>query len=57
MKNIVSKIKLSRGRSSPVRVSLFVLIPFIFTGFALLAFIIAYYAGRASTVQLFLQSS
>jgi len=43
------------GRSSsPVRVSLFVLIPFIFTGFALLAFIIAYYAGRASTVQLFL---
>jgi len=55
MKNIVSKIKLSRGRSSsPVRVSLFVLIPFIFTGFALLSFIIAYYAGRASTVQLFL---
>lgn len=43
------------GRSSsPVRVSLFVLIPFIFTGFAILAFIIAYYAGRASTMQLFL---
>ena len=42
------------GRSSPVRVSLFVLIPFIFTGFAVLAFIIAYYAGRASTFQLFL---
>lgn len=54
MKNIVSKIKLSRGRSSPVRVSLFVLIPFIFTGFAILAFIIAYYAGKASTLQLFL---
>lgn len=54
MQNIVSKIKLSSRQSSPVRVSLFVLIPFIFTGFAVLAFIIAYYAGRASTLQLFL---
>jgi len=55
MKEIVSNIKkLSSGHSSPVHVSLFVLIPFIFTGFALLAFVIAYYASRASTLQLFL---
>ncbi|HOQ43362.1 MAG TPA: sigma 54-interacting transcriptional regulator [Smithellaceae bacterium] len=55
MKETVSSIKkLFSGRSSPVRVSLFVLIPFIFTGFAVLSFIIAYYAGRASTFQLFL---
>jgi len=55
MKEIISSIKkLSRGGSSPVRVSLFVLIPFIFTGFAILAFIIAYYASRVSTLQLFL---
>ncbi len=55
MKNIASNIKkLSTGRSSPVRVSLFVLIPFIFTGFAVLAFLVAYYAGRTSTIQLFL---
>lgn len=47
--------KIFKGHSSsPVRVSLFVLIPFIFTGFAVLAFIIAYYASRVSTVQLFL---
>ena len=55
MKEITSNIKkLSIGRSSPFRVSLFVLIPFIFTGFAVLAFLVAYYAGRASTIQLFL---
>jgi len=55
MKEIASNIKkLSTGRSSPFRVSLFVLIPFIFTGFAVLAFLVAYYAGRASTMQLFL---
>ena len=55
MKETVSSIKkLFTGRSSPVRVSLFVLIPFIFTGFAVLAFIIAYYASRVSTLQLFL---
>lgn len=55
MKEIIPSIKkLSRGRSSPVRVSLFVLIPFIFTGFAVLAFLVAYYAGRASIIQLFL---
>lgn len=55
MKETVSSIKkLFSGRSSPVRVSLFVLIPFSFTGFAVLAFIIAYYASRVSTLQLFL---
>ena len=55
MKDITSSIKkLSAGRSSPFRVSLFVLIPFIFTGFTVLAFLVAYYAGRASTIQLFL---
>jgi len=55
MKDVVSNLKkLFSGHSSPIRVSLFVLIPFIFTGFAVLAFIIAYYASRVSTLQLFL---
>lgn len=55
MKEIASNIKkLFTGRSSSFRVSLFVLIPFIFTGFAVLAFLVAYYAGKASTMQLFL---
>jgi len=51
---IITHIKKKFTGRSSVHVSLFILVPFIFTGFAILTFIIAHYTSSASMAQLLL---
>jgi len=54
IRSTIQHIKKRLTGPSPYHVSLLVLIPFIFTGLAVLIFIIAHYTGRASMTQLML---
>lgn len=51
---VITIIKKYFAGRSPVHISLFILVPFIFTGFAILTFIIARYTSSASMEQLLL---